>query len=82
MKKKQIKISIFVWLQFYFVSIPKGFFIVIIIFLVQVAIRDYHLWECHYMKRLQSNFRHYTMALRMVLCNWNQFLKRFIWGEF
>jgi len=47
----------------------------------RVAIRDYHLWECHYMKRLQSNFRHYTMALRMVLCNWNQFLKRFIWGE-
>lgn len=47
----------------------------------EAALKDYHLWECHYMKRLQSNFRHYTMALRMVLCNWNQFLKRFIWGE-
>jgi len=45
------------------------------------AIRDYHPWECHYMKRLQVNFRHYTMALRMVLINWNQLLKRFIWGE-
>lgn len=47
----------------------------------EAAIQDYHLWECHYMKKLQSNFRHYTMALRMVLTNWNQLLKRFIWGE-
>jgi len=47
----------------------------------KVGMRDYHPWECHYMKRVQVNFRHYTMAMRMVLCNWNQFLKRFIWGE-
>jgi len=46
-----------------------------------VGFRDYHIWECHYMKRLQVNFRHYSMAMRLVLCNWNQFLKRFIWGE-
>jgi len=47
----------------------------------EAAIQDYHLWECHYMKRLQANFRHYNMALRMVLTNWNQLLKKFIWGE-
>lgn len=47
----------------------------------EAAIQHYHLWECHYMKRLQANFRHYSMALRMVLTNWNQLLKRFIWGE-
>jgi len=45
------------------------------------SVRNYHVWECDYMKRLQANFRHYTMALRMVLSHWNQLLKRFIWGE-
>lgn len=47
----------------------------------EVAMRDYHPWECHYLQRLQTNFRHYTMAFRMVLCNWNLYLKRFIWGQ-
>lgn len=47
----------------------------------EAAMKNYHVWECFYMKKLQTNFRHYTMAMRMVLSHWNQLLKRFIWGE-
>lgn len=47
----------------------------------QVAMRDYHEWECPFTRQLQASFRHFTMALRMVLSNWQALLHRFVCGE-